>query len=357
MTNPDGEREGSTALRVLWLTPDKPADISVGRRRIAEHLRKDGIDVTLRGTTPQTLLASLRERDSYDVVVGTTRSGAMAGVVLKLLGTPFVVDHIDPIRQFADTHSSELAFAVRAAENVAFTLADHTLYVYEEERDRVRRYARAATATDLGVAYDRFADPDPASVERARDRLATVGIDADDRVAIYVGGLEPIYHIDELLAAIERLDGWTLVVLGAGSLVEHVERAARECENVVFLGTVDHDAVPGYLHAADVGISLVDDPHTLKVLEYAAAGLGVVQARGRAEERFGEHVTFCDPTPTAIARAVRRAGDGGASDEDGADDEKGATEAFRTFVRRFDYERVAATYGKVLEGVARGEGR
>jgi len=340
MTTPDDGRDGSTGVRVLWLTPDKPADISVGRQRIAEHLRDSGIDVTLRGTTPRTLLTTLRERDTYDIVVGTTRSGAMAGVTLKLLGTPLVVDHIDPIRQFADTHSAALASAVRAAENVAFTLADHTLYVYEEERERVERYARATTETDLGVAYDRFADPDPESRERARERLATAGIDTDDRVAIYVGGLEPIYHIEALLTAMDRLDDWTLVVLGAGSLAEHVERAAAERENVVFPGTVDHDAVPGYLHAADIGVSLVDDPHTLKVLEYAAAGLGVVQARGRSEERFGEHVTFCEPTPAAIARAVRRAGDGGAS------------EAFRAFVREFDYERVAATYAAVLDDIA-----
>jgi glycosyltransferase involved in cell wall biosynthesis len=161
-------------------------------------------------------------------------------------------------------------------------------------------------------------------------------------VAIYIGGLEPIYHVAELLAAMDHLDDWTLVVLGAGTLEERVERAASERENVVLLGTVDHDAVPGYLHVADVGVSLVDDPHTLKVLEYAAAGLGVVQARSRAEGRFGEYVTFCNPAPEAIARAVERAG------------ERGASKAFRKFVREFDYERVAATYGKVLKGVASG---
>jgi glycosyltransferase involved in cell wall biosynthesis len=339
----DGRRDGDTGLRVLWLTPDKPASVSVGRRRIAEHLRADGIDVTLRGTTPRTILASLRERGAYDVVVGTTRAGAFGGGVLKLLGTPLVVDHVDPIRQFADTHSWALSVAVRLAENAAFALADHTCYVYDEERARVRRYARAATETDLGVAYDRFADPDPGVVECARDHLAAAGVEPDDRVATYVGGLEPIYHVAELLAAMDHLDDWTLVVLGAGSLEERVERAASERENVVFLGTVDHDAVPGYLHVADVGVSLVDDPHTLKVLEYAAAGLGVVQARGRAEERFGEFVTFCDPVPEAIARAVREAG------------ACGLDRRFREYVRAFDYERVAATYRKVLKGVASGE--
>lgn len=338
----DGRRDGDTGLRVLWLTPDKPASVSVGRRRIAEHLRADGIDVTLRGTTPRTILASLRERGAYDVVVGTTRAGAFGASVLKLLGTPLVVDHVDPIRQFVDTHSWALSVAVRLAENAAFALADHTCYVYDEERARVRRYARAATETDLGVAYDRFADPDPGVVERAREHLAAAGVGPDDRVAIYVGGLEPIYHVTELLAAMSRLDDWTLVVLGTGTLRERVAHAARERGNVVFLGTVEHDAVAGYLHAADVGVSLVDDPHTLKALEYAAAGLGVVQARGRAEERFGEYATFCDPVPAAIASAVREA------------DERGPSEAFREYVRAFDYERVAAAYGKVLKGVASG---
>jgi len=48
-----------TDQRVLWLTPDKPDNISVGRQRIADHLETRGFDVTLRGTTPRTVLRSL----------------------------------------------------------------------------------------------------------------------------------------------------------------------------------------------------------------------------------------------------------------------------------------------------------
>ena len=330
-----GERDG---LRVLWLTPDKPAEISVGRRRIADRLEASGFDVTLRGTTPRTVCQSLCECEEYDAVLGTTRSGAFAGALLKLLGTPLVVDHIDPIRQFADTHPKSLSLAVRAAENVAFRLADHTLYVYDEEYERVSRYARETTKTDLGVSYERFATPDSTVVETARDRLHEADIGEDERLAIYVGGLEPIYHVEELLAAMDRLDGWTLVVLGTGSLAPAVERAAKG-ESVVFLGTVAHEAIPGYLHAADVGVSLVDDPHTLKVLEYAAAGLSVVQARGRAEERFGEYAEFCEPRPPEIAAAIERAG------------ERENGKEFREYASRFDYERVADTYRAVLAEV------
>ncbi|MFC7156188.1 glycosyltransferase [Halomarina halobia] len=322
--------------RVLWLTPDKPENVSVGRRRIADELEARGFEIALRGTTPATVLASLRERDRYDVVVGTTRSGALAGTLLKALGTPLVVDHIDPIRQFEATHPRWLSLPVRALEALAFRLADHVLYVYEEEGRRVRRRARSASKTDLGVAYERFADPDGATVERARERLADAGVPADDRVAIYVGGLEPLYRIEELLAASRFLDGWTLVVLGAGTLEPAVRRAARDRENVVFLGTVPHSDVPGYLRAADVGVCLVDDPHTLKVLEYGAAGLSVVQARGRAEARFDGYVTFCDPTPAGVAAGIREAGG-----RDGGD-------GFGEYVARFDYGRVADDYADAI---------
>jgi glycosyltransferase involved in cell wall biosynthesis len=332
-------RDGSDGPRALWLTPDKPANISVGRRRIADELESEGIDVTLRGTTPRTLLRSLRERGEYDVVLGTTRSGASGGTLLKFLGTPLVVDHIDPIRQFTDTHSRSLSLAVRAAENFAFRIADHTLYVYDEERERVARYARTATRTNLGVNHGCFANPDSTVVAQAHERLHEAGV-ATERIAIYVGGLEPIYHIEELLAAMEHLDDWTLVVLGTGSLAPAVERAA-ERGNVIFLGTVPHESIPGYLHAADVGVSLVDDPHTLKVLEYAAAGLSVVQARGRAEERFGEYAEFCEPVPQKIAAAIERAG------------ERDTREEFREYASRFDYGRVAKTYRAVLTEVVR----
>lgn len=331
-------------MKVLWLTPDKPENISVGRRKIADSLAALGIDVTLRGTTAQTMLTSLREWGEYDLLVGTTRAGAIAGAALSILTrTPLVVDHVDPIRQFAETHPRWLALAVRLAENVSFALAAHVLYVYLEEEERVCRYAHAASKTSLGVAYDRFADPDPQVIEHVRARLAEEGISDDTKILIYVGGLEPIYHINDLLAAIEHLNGWTLLILGTGSLKEQVERAADDREDIIFLGTVDHANVPGYLHAATAGICLVDDPHTLKVLEYGATGLPTVQLRGRAEDRFGTYVEYCAPCPQGIACAVR------------AVSKRRGNETFQEYVQDFDYKWVADHYSRVFQAVARDE--
>lgn len=337
----NGEEAGR-AGSVLWLTADKPKTISVGRRRIADHLERRGFEVTLRGTTPRTLAAAFGRREEYDVFVGTTRAGAIGATVLKLAtGTPLLVDHVDPIRQFEATNPWPLAVGVRTMEDVAFRVADHVCYVYEEEAPRVRRHAAAATKTSLGVEYDRFADPTPEAVSTARTRIRSQGVAS--KVAIYVGGLEPIYHLEELLEAMRYLDDWSLVVLGAGSLSSAVWAASTSRANVHYLGTVPHDAVPGYLHAADVGVCLVDDPHTLKVLEYAAAGLPVVQLRGRAEDRFDENaVVFCDPDPRDVARAIRHA-------ERTAD-----PTALRTFARRFDWEAIAESYAEVLRSLTRG---
>lgn len=322
-------------MQVLWLTPDKPDDISVGRQRIAAHLQERGIEVTLRGTTPATVWKSLQELRNYDVVVGTTRAGAIAGTLLHEIGdVPFVVDHIDPIRQFAETNPAPIAAVVRILENLAFRRADHVLYVYEEEEERVRRHADAATKTILGVEYDHFANPSAEVIATARERLAEE--DLSSNIAIYVGGLEPIYHVEEMLASVAYLEDWSLVMIGTGSLADRVRKVAAREKAIVYLGTVPHETVPGYLHAADVGLSLVDDPHTLKVLEYGAARLSVVQASGRAEEQFDDHIVFCEPTPEAIAIAISQAS--------GCE----GSEAFLEHIKKYDYERVAAEYALAL---------
>lgn len=333
-------------MRVLWLTPNKPENISVGRRRIADHLLVTGVEVTMRGTTWLTALRSLGERDRYDVVVGTTRAGALAATAVSLAGgPPLVIDHVDPIRQFAATHDAAVAAAVRLAENATFRLADHVCYVYEEERERVERRAAQVTKSALPVDYERFADPSPAAVDRARSRLDEKGVDGP--VLVYVGGLEPIYNVELLLDAADQLPAWTLVVLGAGSLGPAVRRAADRRENVIFLGTVPPGDVPGYLHAADVGVCLVDDPHTLKLLEYGAARLPAVQLAGRANERFEGLVEFCEGSPRSVAHAVS---DAAARDEERLD-------RFQAFARQFDDSEIAAEYKTVLDAVTGGEGK
>lgn len=324
--------------RIRWFTPDKPDNISVGRQRIATHLREDGFDVDVVGTTVTTIRSAIAERDRYDLLIGTTRAGAIVATAIgRATGKPVVVDHVDPIRQFRENNSQFLHAPVRLTENVAFRLANSVLFVYQEEQERVSKYAKRCVKTELGVDYERFSNPDLEVIDRAREHLSEHEL--RENVAIYVGGLEPIYHVDELLSAVSNLSDWSLVVLGEGSLRESVKKAADRRENIHYVGLVPHEIIPGYLHLSDVGMSLVNDPHTLKLLEYGAAGLSVVQAAGRAEERFGDLVEYADPNPRSIADAIERA-----ENRDNLDE-------LQSFAAQFDWEGISEDYQEVLKSI------
>ena len=297
---------------ILWLAQNRPDDISVGRRLLASHLREAGIVVTQRTATPGNVLHSLTALGRYDAIIGTTRAGAMAGLALAILGRiPLVVDQIDPFEDFEVQVPWAVAKVVLMIENLAIRYADHVLYVYDSELSRIQRYTNNYSQTDFGVEYDQFADPDPVTLSRATDRLPD---DVRKNVLLYVGGLNPIYHIEKMLQTMDYLENWTLIVLGTGTLEDRVRQAATDRDDIVFLGTVPHEKMPGFYHVADVGLCLVDDARTLKVLEYSAASLPVVHLDGTARERFGDAFEYCNADPRDISEAVRRAASSDTSD-------------------------------------------
>jgi glycosyltransferase involved in cell wall biosynthesis len=326
-------------MNVLWYRPDKPEDVSVGRHRIAAILRERGHHVVVRNVTGSDFRSVLRNRP--DVVMGTTRLGAFVGAWKRLLhGTPLVVDHIDPIDQLGREHNRATVTGVAVGEALAFRLASHVMVVYERELPRVRRHSNAVTHTRLGVDFDRFANPNETVIDRVTNKLDGL-VDDDAKLVTYIGGLEPEYNLDVAVEAMDHLDGWQLLILGDGSDRTLVERAAAKRGTVVYPGTVPHEEMPGFLAAADVGICLLDDPNTLKLLEYAAAGLPAVNLDGAARDRFGDLVEYCSLDPEDVARAVRTA----AADA--------PIEAFRTFAADHSWDTIATEYERVLTAAAR----
>lgn len=324
-------------MNVLWLRPDKPENISIGRHRIAELLRERGHSAAVENTTPDDFINVLNRNP--DIVVGTTRLGAIIGGWRKLLRrTPLVVDHVDPISQFRRNHGAFATWSVSQGEKVTFRLADHVMVVYDEEMPRVDRHAKAVTKTHLGVDFEKFANPTERSVQRAREML-TEHTDPENKRVIYIGGLEPAYHIPTVVDAMEHLSEWDFVVLGDGSQREMIEAIDRE--NVHYLGTVSHDLIPGFLHESDVGICLLDDPNTLKMLEYGAARLPAVSMKGDAERRFEGLIEFSDLDPRNVAEAIRSA------------DESAPLDAFQKFTKQYSWRSVADQYEEVLKRVVR----
>jgi glycosyltransferase involved in cell wall biosynthesis len=138
--------------------------------------------------------------------------------------------------------------------------------------------------------------------------------------------------------ALEYLDDWHFVVLGDGSQRNWLKNVARRNNAVHYFGTVSYEKIPGYTHIADVGINLIDDPNTLKVLEYGASGLPVVHVEGDAEAVFGESVTFCSLDPGDVADAVRLAKTTDADE-------------VQMLAQKQSWESLADTYEQVLEDI------
>lgn len=325
-------------MNVLWLRPDKPDNVSVGRHRIADILRDRGYDVNIRNAGLKSFWTVLA--NDPDVVIGTTRLGALVGCWKKLIdGTPLVVDHIDPISQLRRTHSRTNTWLTARLESLVFRLADHVLVVYEEEFERVRSYNDAVTKTALGVDYDSFASPSTEAIEFAREVIAEEG-NKRRRTLVYVGGLEPVYNLDAALDAMSFLDDWQFLVLGDGSQRERIEAAAANDDRIVYPGTVPHEYVPGFLHESDVGICLVNDPNTLKLLEYGAARLPAVSVEGKAEDRYDGLVTFCSLAPDDVVRAVEESY------------ESAPIEQFQEYTKRFGWTTIAEEYESAFNSVA-----
>jgi glycosyltransferase involved in cell wall biosynthesis len=325
-------------MNVLWLRPKKPDNISIHSERLALKLQDRGHEVGIRDASVFDLLSPVSDEISPDIIIGTTRLGAFIGALEKRRRRiPLVVEHVDPIYQMKERSGFLKYFAAAWTERFAFRTADHVIVIYESEVPRVTKYNEKYTQASLGVEYDMFASPSRKTVEKATTTISDKGF-LDEKILIYVGGLEPTYNISEMVESMDYIDDeWVLLILGDGSLKEYVESVDENRQDVCYLGTVPHEMVPGFMHKSDVGICLVDDENTLKVLEYAAAGLPSVNLKGKAEDRFEDLVYFSGPDPKEIADTVTEA------------HQEGAKDGFRELAREHGWESIADEYEEAME--------
>jgi glycosyltransferase involved in cell wall biosynthesis len=115
---------------------------------------------------------------------------------------------------------------------------------------------------------------------------------AGEVVAVFAGAFRAWHGAIHLVEAIRELRARgvrtvTAVLAGDGPELPRVREAARGLDGVTFTGAVAHDAMPGLLASADIGVAPFDvAAHAplsiafywspLKVLEYLASGLPVV---------------------------------------------------------------------------------
>jgi glycosyltransferase involved in cell wall biosynthesis len=321
--------------RILWLAPDKPENLSIGRARIANGLRQKGYAVNYQPRRLAHVKTQLTA--DYDVLIGTTSLAGILGMETGVNGKTFIVDHIDPISQMRRTAGRTKAKLVETLQDVAFRLADGIMYVYDEEAQRVYQSDAHVSQTTLGVDYDRFQNPTVESTDYIAQRLATY--DITGRFAVYLGGLEDIYNIPELLNSAKR-NGYQLVIAGQGKYEKACWKASARHENIHYVGSIPHEHVPALLEKASVGISLVNDPHTVKVLEYGAAGLPTVHVNGRAEGILPDAgIQWTGLDPSEIGKSVRLAYN------------YGSTDGLEEYAKNRRWSDVVDQYQRVIEQV------
>jgi len=143
------------------------------------------------------------------------------------------------------------------------------------------------------------------------------GLDAGERVLVYVGRLALEKDLPLLLRAFRRVlaqePGCTLLLVGSGPEEKHLRRLVEELdigERVVFVGHVKHVQVPDYLAAADLfTLTSWSEVQPLSVLEALAAGLPAVAVRTLATAELltpGVDSVLVEADEAVFAAAVLR---------------------------------------------------
>ena len=163
----------------------------------------------------------------------------------------------------------------------------------------------------------RLEDFDPtADGHKIRSRYGITG-----PLVMYMGQLQGASYGELFLRAAEIVasknrSAWFMVV-GGGNRLEALKSAASMLGlggRIIFTDYVPHEAVPGYLAAADVAVATFEPNATtvckspLKIAEYMAAGRPIVASDvGEVQRMVGQAGLVVEPdNPHAIAEAVMR---------------------------------------------------
>ncbi len=153
----------------------------------------------------------------------------------------------------------------------------------KEKEELIQRYGASPeriSVVPCGVNMELF---QPVGKEAARQELGF----GDDRIILFVGRIEPIKGIEQLLKAVPRLQNrrnTRLVIIGGGERnqkeMERLKRLSYELhieDSVSFIGAVKHERMPYFYSAADVCvISSYYESFGLVALESLACGTPVV---------------------------------------------------------------------------------
>ena len=153
----------------------------------------------------------------------------------------------------------------------------------KEKEELIRHYGSSPekiSVVPCGVNWEQFK---PVDKEMAKRQLGL----ADDNIILFVGRIEPLKGIDQLLRAMTYLPntkGLRLVIIGGDATsqdeMERLKSLSRQLhieDSVTFLGLIKHEQMPYFYSAADVCVlPSYYESFGLVALESLACGTPVV---------------------------------------------------------------------------------
>ncbi len=216
----------------------------------------------------------------------------LSGRVGKVLSEVWDIPHVTTFHTLADAkvssrfgeHEPEVRFK---SEGKVMKSVDLIVAFTEHERQlMVRAYDADYSKIDIipcGVDVGLFK---PIDQSFAKEKL---GISAD-KVALYVGRIEPLKGLEILLRAVAQIDseeGLSLIIVGGNPSMDNEIIRLKSIitdlnidESVSFVGTVDQEELPFYYNASDVlVIPSYYESFGLVALESMACGTPVIASR------------------------------------------------------------------------------
>ncbi len=185
-----------------------------------------------------------------------------SGLIASKLDAPLVVTaHGRDVRNIGSIPG--VAHLTRSVVRRASTVIAVSDYLRRELEERIPEAEGKVEVVDSGVDLQRFAEVEPA-------------LELERPAFVHVGSLSARKNVVRLADAFAALGRGSLTFVGDGPLRERL--TGRPGVRVV--GRIPHDAVPGYLAAADVvcGPALIE-PFGQALLEALACGRNVVATR------------------------------------------------------------------------------
>lgn len=209
-----------------------------------------------------------------------------------------------------------LAWVVERAENILLRCCHHVVTAVEPDGVALRGL-RVPVRTVFNYPTVAMFDPEPAAVERARQRYW------GRLPVVYQGTMSRERGVFQMLDAVALVKQkeprifLKLIGLTDGDLKRQIKARIQElglAEDVEITGWLRHEQIAIEMRASLIGlIPLQPNPKydralPIKLLEYMASGLPVVAARLPLMERYireSDSGVVCDPTqPEDLARAI-----------------------------------------------------